>query len=215
MNAMTGVAMAKSKTKRSTGLKLLGKQAVDEGTPETRARLQPPWTEHQPRWYAVHTNARGEWQAHKRLREQGYETLYLHRRATVSHARRKIGVLRPYFPRYLFVAVLPGQSFAAINSTEGVSALVYFGDEPLVIPQRVIAELRTRCDQTGLVPEEVAKTAHLMAEGTEVHITSGTFAGFVGTVALDTGKQVRLWLSLFGRPVEATVPLSSVERVSP
>lgn len=41
MNAMTGAAMAKPK-KRSSGLKLLGKQAIDEGTPETRARLRPP-----------------------------------------------------------------------------------------------------------------------------------------------------------------------------
>ena len=41
MNAIGGAAMA-SRRRRSTGLKLLGRQTVDEGTPETRARLQPP-----------------------------------------------------------------------------------------------------------------------------------------------------------------------------
>ena len=42
MNAMTGVTMAARSRRRTSGLKLIGKQAVDEGTPETRARLQPP-----------------------------------------------------------------------------------------------------------------------------------------------------------------------------
>ena len=35
-------------------------------------------------WFVVHTESRGEWLANTRLREQGYETLYLHFAGTIS-----------------------------------------------------------------------------------------------------------------------------------
>lgn len=41
MTPAGATAMA-SRRRRASGLKLIGKQIVDEGTPETRARLQPP-----------------------------------------------------------------------------------------------------------------------------------------------------------------------------
>ena len=166
-------------------------------------------------WYAVHTNARAEWLAHRELRRQGYDTLYLHYRGTVSHARRKIGVLKPYFPRYLFVGVKPGQSVGTINNSAGVSTVVYFGDQPLVIPPEVIAELRTRGDQNGAIDVPPEKVRKRLESGTEVRLAAGPFAGFVATVALDRGKSIMVWLSLFDRRISATFGPEDIEILHP
>lgn len=163
-------------------------------------------------WYAVHTNARAEWLAHTELRRQGYETLYLHYLAAVSHGRRSIVVNRPYYPRYLFALVDVGQSVYAVNKTQGVSTVVYAGADPLEIPERVIAEQRTKGDRNGLVKltGEERHDRERIASGAEVKLLSGTFAGFAATVALDEGKELRVWLNLLNRRVAATVPESAV-----
>jgi transcription antitermination factor NusG len=167
------------------------------------------------RWFAVHTNARAEWMAHRRLEEHGYETLYLHFLGIVRHARRQIAVLKPYFPRYLFVAIKPGQSFGPVNRTIGVASIVHRGDEPLWIPDPVIAELRSRGNAAGLIgPEEVRKRA-LLKRGSEVRILQGPLEGFLATVALDDGAQIKVWLSLFGRHTTARLPSQGVELLHP
>lgn len=156
-------------------------------------------------WYAVHTNSRSEWLAAKRLKEQGYEVLYLHYQDVVKHARRKIAVLKPYFPRYLFTHVDPCQSIYTINKTEGVSTVVYAADEPLQIPFSVIEELRERADKNGLVtlqPQEKEERRRFN-KGEKVRIEEGPFIGFVAAVSLDTGSKVRVFLDMFKGRVES------------
>lgn len=171
------------------------------------------------RWYAVQTQPRAEWMVHRKLRQAGYGTLHLHYRALVSHARRKYAVLRPYFPGYLFVEIGPRQSAMAVNTTHGVLGLVHAGEAPVVVPPAVIEELRAKGDSAGLMPAEVGERLERqrasMAPGTAVRLVSGPFAGFVGTVALDDGLELRLWLDLFGRRVKAVSSADFVERLSP
>jgi transcriptional antiterminator RfaH len=162
-------------------------------------------------WYAVHTGARAEWLVHSELRRQGFETLYLHYLASVAHAGRKIGILRPYFPRYLFVGLKPGQSIGTVNNTAGVSAVVYFGDEPLRIPDHVIAELRGRGDQMGRIQSADETERKALTDGAEVRIISGPFAGLLATVARDKGKAVQCWIRMFGHRTRATVSPDDVE----
>ena len=154
-------------------------------------------------WYAVMTNARAELLAAAELCRQGYEVLYLHYPGTVSHARRVSRVLRPYFPRYLFARVEATQSVYGVNHTQGVSTVVYAGDEPVEVPEKVIEELRTRGDENGLVKmtpdeEEVRKRYET---GAQVEILTGPFAGFLGVVELDKGKEVCIFLETFKRRV--------------
>jgi transcriptional antiterminator RfaH len=171
------------------------------------------------RWYAVQTQPRAEWMVHRKLRQQGYGTLHLHYQALVSHARRKIAVLRAYFPGYLFVEIGPAQSAMAVNTTHGVLGLVHAGELPVEVPARVIEELRAKGDSAGLMPLEVGERLEQlrrqMAPGTAVRLVNGPFAGFLGTVALDDGPELRLWLDLFGRRVKAVTSADFVERLSP
>ncbi len=168
------------------------------------------------KWFAVLTNARAEWMAHLELRRQGYDTLYLHYRGAVSHANRKIGVLKPYFPRYLFVGVDLGQSIGKINKTQGVSTVVYFGDEPMPVPSRVMAELRAKGNPDGLVDIPAPAVRERLERGSQVELASGPFAGFMATVALDRGPSIVVWLRSFGdRLIPLTVGPEDVEPLNP
>ena len=151
------------------------------------------------RWFAVYTNARQEWLASRLLQHEGYETLYLHYRDTVNHARATVEVRKPYFPRYLFVGVEGGQSIGDVNRTMGVSEVVRFGEGPLEIPSAVIEELRSRGDEDGMVnlPTVEKRRRKLLESGEVVRVHYGSFAGLMGVVALDMGREVRIWLEMF------------------
>jgi transcriptional antiterminator RfaH len=153
--------------------------------------------------------------AHCQLKELGYESLYLHFLGLVRHARRQIAVLKPYFPRYLFIGIEPGQSLGPVTRTIGVASIVHSGDEPLEIPEAVIAELRSRGNAAGLIgPEKVRKRA-VLARGSQVRILQGPLEGFLATVALDDGAQIKVWLSLFGRHTTARLLSQGVELLHP
>ena len=57
------------------------------------------------RWYAVYTQPHAETKALEHLLRQGYSAYLPRYRTHVSHARRRLMVLRPLFPRYLFAGI--------------------------------------------------------------------------------------------------------------
>lgn len=166
-------------------------------------------------WYIVMTKPRAEWAVHTELRRLGYDTLYLHRRETISHARRKIAVIRPLYARYLFVAVAPGQAFPRRDEPYGVSTILRGPSGPREIPETEIEQERTRCDETGLVAPPAPIVRALIPPGTEVVITQGVWSQFPGIVTLDDGKEITVSMNLFGRDTPAVVPAAWVRPVSP
>lgn len=169
------------------------------------------------RWYVVHTAVRGEWLAHKALRAAAFETLYLHYRATVCHARRKIGVLRPLFPRYLFVAVGPGRSLYEVNTTPGVATVLHVGGVPLEIAVEIIDLLRKRADEHGRTgaPRVRELVRPRFAPGAAVRIVEGPLMDLRGIIEVDRGTEARVWLDDFRRVIQATVPTSALVAFHP
>lgn len=162
------------------------------------------------RWYAVHTRVRGERLAQITITEAGYETLYPHYLGTIKHARRHIAVLKPLFPRYLFVAVEPGQSLYGVNTALGVSTVLYDDTGPLRVPLREIERIRARCDETGRVDAPKRKrevTREAFKHGAPVNITEGPLKGLPGTIERDDGGEtVDVALTFLGRPIVASIP---------
>src|ERR1700761_7462561 len=105
-----------------------------------------------PRWFVAHTHPHAEVKATAHLNRQGFDVYfprYLKRR---RHARRVETVAAPLFPRYLFVAFdIMTARWRSIQSTYGVSHLVCNNQEPATLPERVIADLRSREDEKGFV----------------------------------------------------------------
>lgn len=171
---------------------------------------------HENRWYVAMTLARAEAMAEHHLRQAGYQTLYLHYAATVRHARREKRVLRPYLPRYVLFGTDGEQGLYAAARAVGVSSIVGTGAGPLEVPDRVVVELRSRGDESGLVDAQVIDDGRRrFAVGSQVRIAGGPLQGFLAEVAIDGGKEVRVWIQMFGGRVEAEFGPTALEPVSP
>lgn len=167
-------------------------------------------------WFVAMTLARAEAIAEHYLREAGYGVLYLHWvHKGLRSGRQTYDAIKPYFPRYVFVEVGPRQGLYAAAKAQGVHSIVGFAGEAVEVPERVMAELQRRCDRTGRLPDDDPVVAHLHRKGSTVRITGGAFEGFLAQVRLDNGREIRLWIELFGRKTEAKIPSKDVDAVSP
>jgi transcriptional antiterminator RfaH len=160
-------------------------------------------------WYVVHTQAHAESKAAENLFRQGYEVYLPVGRRWRFHARRREVVLRPLFPRYLFVG-FDAQSarWRTIFSTIGVAFLICHGDVPARVPKGVVecirdAERAGEFDEAGMVAR--------LKPGDPVRIARGPFADLTGELqSLVAGDRVRVLLRILGRQVPTTVGLAEV-----
>lgn len=160
------------------------------------------------RWYAIHTQANGETRAARNLEQQGFE-IYLPRcRKVRRHARKTECVLRPMFPRYLFVRLDPEcERWRSINGTFGVSYIVAQGQMPLAVPGSVVDALRAREDDAGLVVLEPPA----FKAGECLEILEGPMMMHTGLFQrMPDAERVVLLLELLGREVSVTVPRTAV-----
>lgn len=171
------------------------------------------------RWHIVHTKPGVERVAAKVLMEADFVVHYPHYQRSIRHAGQRTLALVPLYPRYLFVAVQPGQPLAAINSAPGVSTVVYRGQDPIEVPVPVMQSEVQRTDINGRVTTaelrrlglvRPSKHGHRFVVGQKVQFARGPFEGFCGIVAsLDKSDGLRIWLGLFGRT--DSVPVQAVE----
>lgn len=182
------------------------KPATEESKPP--AAITDPYTA--GRWYVVQSKPRLELLATQRLNAEGFPVFWPHYLGTISHAgTRRIGVMRPVYPRYLFVAVDDRHALYTVEKTAGVSAVVYLGAEALTIPARVIADQMARTDDSGRLKREVAESLGLVPPTNHTHrfkvddnvkIVSGPFAGLLAVVErLDSNDSLRVCVEAFGR----------------
>jgi transcriptional antiterminator RfaH len=160
-------------------------------------------------WYVVQTHTRAETKAVAHLERQGFSIYlprYLKRR---RHARRVETVIAPLFPRYLFVAIdRMTQRWRCIHSTVGVAHLVCNGDEPAMVPQDVIVELRSREDQRGFIRLDDRSR---FATGDRVQVVDGVFSRCFGLFErASDNERVAILLDLLGRKVRVVLDGGSV-----
>ncbi len=162
------------------------------------------------RWFVVHTRAHGEQRAYENLCRQGFDAWLPRYRKKRRHAGRLETVLRPLFPRYLFVSVdLAAERWRAILSTFGVAGLVGAVDGPEPVPDGVVNALRARADADGCFTLHRAAT---MKPGQPVRIGAGPFQDIEGIFqAPSDAERVVILLQLMGRTVSITVPASDID----
>ncbi len=160
------------------------------------------------RWYAVQTKPRQETWAMNNLIERGLE-VYLPRYAKRRrHARRVEMVKAAFFPGYLFVrADLGLTSSRAISMAPGVVRMVAFGADLAPVGDQIIAALRAREDEHGLI----RMRADDFAAGETVRVEEGAFGDQVGLCCgVRDRERVVVLFQLLGRAVRATVPANAL-----
>jgi len=164
-------------------------------------------------WLVVHCHANAEIKAELHLRRQGYEVYLPKYKKTRRHARRVESVIRPLFPRYLFVAFDPDSTpWRAVRSTVGVSYLVSAGEQPITAPDWLIEQLRQREGKDGLYSDTVESG---FKKGEAVSITSGPFLDHQGVFdGLNDQQRVTVLLDIMGKQVRTRIPRQDIRAVS-
>lgn len=160
-------------------------------------------------WYLVYCKPRQETVARENLARQGYETYLPFMRDARRRQGRRVSVIAPMFPRYLFVHLSSQtDNWGPIRSTLGVVSIVRFGREAARVPDSLMAALRSREDTQGIqiLPIEEYKP------GSRVRITQGSFAGYEGIFQAASGRdRVTVLLEVLGREARTTVDTASIE----
>ncbi len=160
-------------------------------------------------WYLIHSKPRGEEVARINLERQGY-TMYL---PLCELLRRRMGrripVIGPLFPRYLFIQLESGvDDWRPIRSTKGVSTLVRFGMEPARVPGTLVETLMARADQAGvhLLPGKEFQA------GAQVRIREGVMHDYDAIFLAKTAhERVIVLLDIVGKQVRIEVDAAHVE----
>ena len=160
-------------------------------------------------WIVAHCHVNAEIKAEAHLKRQGFEVYLPKIITTRRHARRIETVVRPLFPRYLFIGFDENSThWRSICSTIGVSYLLTAGDRPLVAPTWVIEQLRQREDKNGLFSGACKKRFN---KGDPIKFTSGPLAEHAGIFEhLNYGQRVAVLLEIMGRKVRIQVPLEAI-----
>ena len=126
-----------------------------------------------PKWFLVKTKALNETRVYQRLTGAGYEVLFPKIRKK-SKRNRGLFEMRPLFPTYLFVR-FHGDELKTIKYTHGVARVVCFGPEPHEVDEEIIAAVRARMNEEGIVKLEPKRLS--LSAGQRVKIGEGPFAG--------------------------------------
>lgn len=162
------------------------------------------------RWYVVHTQPLNEVRAEVNLRRQGFSTYLPRYLRTRRHARKTEMVVRPLFPRYLFVGLdVARDRWRTIQSTFGVSNLVIAGETPLAMPDGVVDGIRSRETGDGYVV--LGSLPPGVGPGSRVRLIDGIFAESTGVLErIADDRRVAILLELLGREVRVFVPSASI-----
>ena len=160
-------------------------------------------------WYLVYCKPRQETVARENLAHQGYATYLPFMRDARRRQGKRVSVIAPMFPRYLFIHLSSQtDNWGPIRSTLGVVSIVRFGREAARVPDSLVTALRSREDGQGLqiLPVEEHKP------GSRVRITQGSFAGYEGIFQAVSGRdRVTVLLDILGRNARTTVDSASIE----
>lgn len=155
-------------------------------------------------WYVVHTHPRAELRAAKHLRRQSFDVYVPRFRAQRRHARRTETVIRPLFPRYLFVAFdRAAERWQAVRSTIGIANLVGGPDGPSPVAERVLRDLRGQEDKAGFF-QFAARTSFVRGE--KIKIINGMFSACIRLFESMADKdRIAVLLNMLGRRMRVIV----------
>jgi transcriptional antiterminator RfaH len=162
-------------------------------------------------WYTLHSKPNAEYRVASVLQQRGVQTYLPEIETPETSGRRK---KKPFFPCYLFCKVdFEAVGLSNIQWTPGLRRIVAFGDEPVLVPDKVIELVRYKLDeievQTGL-PE------HPFKSGDTVRITEGPFRDMMAIFEGPTtpARRVQVLLDILGRASRVQLDVIDLEKVS-
>jgi len=162
-------------------------------------------------WYAVHTHVNKESLSEINLIRQNFITYLPKYKKIIKHARKISTVVRPLFPRYLFVKLdLVKQRWHLINSTYGVNVLITMEEKPVKILDKIINEIKSY-DNSDVIANISPYSSMTMGE--EVNIIDGLFSGRKAIFdGLTEDNRIKVLFNLLGKEVTLSMTPIGVAR---
>ena len=162
-------------------------------------------------WYAVHTHVNKESLSEINLIRQNFITYLPKYKKIIKHARKISTVVRPLFPRYLFVKLdLVKQRWNLINSTYGVNVLITMEEKPVKILDKIINEIKSY-DNSDVIANISPYSSMTMGE--EVNILEGIFSGRKAIFdGLTDDNRIKVLFNLLGKEVTLSMTPIGVAR---
>ena len=162
-------------------------------------------------WYAVHTHVNKESLSEINLIRQNFITYLPKYKKIIKHARKISTVVRPLFPRYLFVKLdLVKQRWHLINSTYGVNVLITMEEKPVKILDKIINEIKSY-DNSDVIANISPYSSMTMGE--EVNIIDGLFSGRKAIFdGLTDDNRIKVLFNLLGKEVTLSMTPIGVAR---
>jgi transcriptional antiterminator RfaH len=155
-------------------------------------------------WAVVQVESQCEHVVRLLLMRARYQT-YMPR---IRHRRR----VAPLFPGYLFVRIV--DRWYPVVWTVGVVRLLMSGDQPAVLSEKIMHEIRKREDRDGYV--KLPSPKNRLHNGQHVRVTRGSFEGQIALCQRMSSKD-RVWvlLNLLGQKVPVELPGRDLEPLPP
>lgn len=162
------------------------------------------------KWYVVHTHVNKEFVAEHNLNKLGFSTYIPKYKKMISHARKKSEVIKPLFPKYIFVKIdLAIQYWTVINSIYGVKNIITMNEKPTFLSSEIIKKLKFNENFEGFIDIMPFPDRKI---GDEIKIIEGVFAGKLGIFnGLTDDNRVKVLFNLLGK--EMTLSLMPIEVV--
>lgn len=147
-------------------------------------------------WYVVYSKPYKEEQVQLHLGLKGIESFFPRLEMPGSSNRGK--TITPLFPNYLFVRIALACEAHYVIWSPGVKRIVSFSDTPVPLEDDVVAFLRERADERGVI-----RAQSRLSAGQQVEITGGPFNGFVGIIENPPNAKgrVKILLKLLSRQI--------------
>ena len=152
-------------------------------------------------WYAIHTKPHQEERASENLAAGGIEIL-----APRLATRKDNPAWKLLFPGYIFARFCVNQMLQKVQFTRGVAQVVSFGGVPAVIDDEVIACIRARTDDKGVIHSLTD-----LKRGDMVVIHSGPLKNFAGVFQEEIPARERIRILLTTAAFKAHVEISKYD----
>jgi transcription termination/antitermination protein NusG len=161
-------------------------------------------------WYAVYTKPRHEKVVKRVLDDKQVESFLPLRREISRWADRRIELLLPLFPGYLFVKYSIAKESHKVLATDGLIRVVGNGDMPLPVSETEINSLKI------LLSHNLDfETCQFLETGQKVKVVGGPLAGVTGIVVKKNKKQrVVISVELIQRSLTVDVDSFDLEPVT-
>lgn len=147
-------------------------------TPSTKTE---PAHDGQQLWHVLYALVNSEKKVAAQLLQRDIEHYLPLRKEVHRWSDRRVTIMAPLFPGYLFVRCLPTQR-GQIAQLPGIVRFVSAGEAPAVIPDDEFVRLKELLESRSAQPYDY------LEPGKRVRLVGGVFDGFEGTYIREKGK---------------------------